>query len=340
MRATQVVERGQVEFVEVAAPTLKPGHVLIRPMLVALCGSDVHRVYYADANEYPFIAGTSGHEMIGMVEAVDAPGYAIEPRDLALTISPAENVMSELYLAAAEDVLVLPKGRPLDHLLMAQQLGTTIYTAKRLPNLVGKEVAVIGQGSAGLFLNYMCRRLGARTIIGIDNIEARVAAGPRFGATHMINNAKQEPLRTLSEITGGHLADVVIEAAGEVATINLAPKLAKTGGHLHYFGIPRTRSFPFDFDVMFRKYLHTTSLSGTAHEPGRHSFRQALNIIAGGEIDVAPMLTHRLPFERAREGYEMAYTRSNGAIKIVIEMSGYHTYVNEEHQQGKRNQRA
>ena len=275
-----------------------------------------------------------------MVEAVDAPGYAIQPRDLALVISPSETVMSELYLAAAEDVLVLPKGRALDHLLMAQQLGTAIYAVKHLPNLVAKDIAVIGQGSAGLFLNYMCRRLGARKIIGIDNIEARVAAGPRFGATHMINNARQDPVRTLSEFTSGNLVDLVIEAAGEVETINLAPKLARPGGYLHYFGIPRATTFDFDFYELFRKYLHTTSLSGTAFEPGRQSFRQALDIIAGGEIDVAPVLTHRLPFERAAHGYEMARTRSDGAIKIVIEMPGYHTYMMEEHQVGKRSQRA
>ncbi len=339
MRAAQVVERGKVEFVEADTPTLKPGHVLIRPMLVALCGSDVHRVYYAEASKYPFLPGTSGHEMIGMVEAVDGADHGLKPRDIALVISPAENVMSELYLAEADHVLLLPGQRPLDHLLMAQQFGTALFTAKYLPNILNKDVAVVGQGSAGLFLDYICRRLGARTVIGLDVIEARVASATRFGATHAVNNSRHDALEAVRDITGGKLADLVIEAAGEVDAINLAIKLVRTGGNLHYFGIPRSQSFAFDFEGWFHKFCHTTSLAGAGREPGLASFRQALDMIAGGEIDVAPVLTHRLPFERLRDGYEMARTCSHGAIKIVIEMPGYRTFM-QEHQQAKRTQHA
>ena len=57
-------------------------------------------------------------------------------------------------------------------------------------------------------------------------------------------------------------------------------------------------------------------------DPRRESFWQALDLIARGEIDVSPMLTHRFPFERLGEAYELARTRDDGAIKVVIEMPG------------------
>lgn len=323
MRATQVVARGRVEFIEVPAPTLKRGHALVRPMLVAICGSDVHRVYYAAPDQYPAMIGTAGHEMVGVVEAVEAPGYSIQPGDMALTLVPEENAMAELYLAAPEDVLVLPRGWPLDHLLMAQQLGTVIFTCKHLPNIVGKDVVVIGQGSAGLFLDWMCRRLGAGRVIGLDMKQARVNVASKFGATHTIICAHQDPLEAVMEITQRELADLVIEAAGEVDAIRLAPQLVKVGGHLHFFGVPRAQTFEFDFDALFRKYCHTTSVAGTASEPGRSSVGQALAMIVGREIDVAPLLTHRLPFDRVLEGYELARTCEDDAIKVVIEMPAY-----------------
>lgn len=323
MRATQVIGPGQVEFVEAPAPTLKPGHALVRTMLLSLCGSDVHLVYYAQPHEYPLPVGTSGHEMIGMVVAVDAPGYAIQPGDVALTLAPYQEAMAEYYLAPAEDVLVLPGGRPLEHFLMAQQLGTVIYACKRLPNLMGKDVVVIGQGSAGLFFDAMCRRMGAERVIGMDVVDARVAAGLKFGATHVLNNAKEDALKAVERITEGKLADVVIEAAGEVEAINLTPQLVKVGGHLLFFGVPRAYEFSFDFWTLFRKYCYTTSSGASAFEPGRKSFRMALDLIASGAIDVAPMLTHRFPFERVREAYELAKMREDGVIKIVIEMPGY-----------------
>ena len=43
----------------------------------------------------------------------------------------------------------------------------------------------------------------------------------------------------LEALTDGHLADVVVEAAGEPGSINLAIDLVKRYGNLFYFGIPR-----------------------------------------------------------------------------------------------------
>ncbi len=331
MRATQVTARGKVEFVEAPEPRLSPGHAIVQPLLVAICGSDLHRIHYDDERNYPQAVGTPGHEMIGVVEAVDAPDAGIAVGDLALTLSLSETEMCEHYLSPVQYLVPVPNGRPLDHLLMAQQLGTAIYASKRLPNIVGKDAAIIGQGSAGLFLDFMCRRLGARRVIGLDLVEARAAAGAHFGATHTVDTTAHDAVDAVREITHGRMADLVIEAAGDVSAINLTPRLVRQGGHMHFFGIPRGQVIPFDFDAFFRVYGSTTTLSGTSTEPGLPSFRQALRMIADGEIDVSPMLTHRLPFERVLEGFEMAMARNHGAIKIVIEMPGWQAYHASKH---------
>jgi len=326
MIATQVIAPGKAVFVEAPEPQLQPGHALVRPVLVSLCGSDIYMLRYAPKENYPYPVGTTGHEMIGVVEAVAAPDSGIKPGDLALTIAPAHTAMTELFLAPIEHVLVLPPGKPLEHLLMGQQLGTVIYSCKVLPSVIGKDVAVIGQGSAGLFFDYCLRRMGARQVIGLDLAPARVAAGFKFGATRSVNNGQVNALEAVKELTQGRLADLVIEAAGEVEAIRLAPQLVKVGGHIHFFGIPRGQVFPFDYAGFFFKFCSTTSRSDTWREPGELSFRQALEWIARGEVDVAPMLTHRLPFERVMEGYDMATTRADGLIKVVIEMPAYRRF--------------
>ena len=262
MFAMQCVARGEPRLIETPKPDVKPGYALVKTMLVSLCGSDVHMVYYEPPDRYPFPPGTSGHEMIGVVEAVDAPGSGLAPGDIALTLAPYHQAMAEYYLAPVEHVLVLPKGKPLDQLLMAQQLGTVIYASQRLPNLIGKRVAVIGLGSAGLFFVAMCRRLGAEQVIALDIVEHRVAVAPRFGATHAFNNATLDPVKAIAAVTDGQLADVVIEAAGEAETINLALALVKTSGHILFFGIPRAYDFAFDYETFFRKYCYSTSIAG------------------------------------------------------------------------------
>lgn len=322
MHAVQVVAPGQIEFVKIERPVLQPNHVIVRPRYLSLCGSDVHMVYYADPHEYPFGVGSSGHEMVGIVEAVDAPGSGIQVGDWALTLSPPQLAMTECFQAPVEHVFVLPPHKAPQLMLQAQQLGTVIFSCKRLPNVLGKTAVVIGQGSAGLYFDFMLRRMGASQVIGIDLQAARVAAAPLFGATHAIHNATTDALAAVAELTNGELADVVVEAAGDPAAINLAPHLVKRYGHLLYFGMPRAQTFPFDFGALYTKYCHTISNSGTAFEPRHLSTKQALQLIASGEIDVEPLLTHTFPFARVMEAYELAHTRGDNCIKILVEIPG------------------
>lgn len=324
MRAAHIVAPGKVEMVETPKPAPGPGEVLVRPLLEALCGSDIRGVYYTPEEEYPMPIGRAGHEVIGVVEEVNEPGPGVSVGDIALTLVPGECGMCEYFVAPGGYLIPLPGGCPLEHLLMAQQLGTVFFSCKRLRSVVGQNVVVIGQGSAGLFWDIMLRRMGADTVIALDLKDARLATALKFGATHTVNNAQTPALEGVAKILDGKLADLVIEAAGEPDTINLAATLVKERGRLMYFGIPRgPHRFEFDFWELFRKYCDTITNAEVGGEPGLVSFKSALNLIASGEIDVSAMITHRFPFERIFEAYELARTRDDGAVKIIVEMPGY-----------------
>ncbi|MAS38353.1 MAG: hypothetical protein CL610_30430 [Anaerolineaceae bacterium] len=320
MRAVQVVARGQAEFIETPKPELKPGYALVRAQRLSLCGSDIKWLHHFPPERYPLAPGTTGHEMVGVVEAVDAPDSDVKVGDIALTLVPDHRAMAEYYLAPVQDVLVLPPGKPVEQLLQAQQLGTVIYACKTLPNVLGKDVAIIGQGSAGLWFNFVLKRMGARRVIALDLQEYRLRVSQFYGATHTIHNVDLDPVEALKEITGGELADVVIEAAGEIESINLSLELAKRYGFVLQFGVPRGEYFQYHFENLFGKCLTLKAIVGAHVEPLHASTRQALEIIASGEADVTPMLTHKFPFEQVIEAYELHRIRDESAIKIVIEM--------------------
>ncbi|MGB0383880.1 MAG: zinc-dependent alcohol dehydrogenase [Ardenticatenaceae bacterium] len=322
MKAVQIFAPDQAEFVEVPIPELRPSHALIRPIRLSLCASDIFMLRYAPPSSYPLPPGTSGHEMVGVVEAIsdEANEAEVAVGDLTLTIAPEQAAMAEYYLAPLHNVLPVPAGVPLEHLVQAQQLGTVIYACKELPNLIGKDVVVIGQGSAGMWHNFMSKRLGAERVIGVDLQAHRLLVSPRYGATHTIHNASVDPVQALKAITGGKLADVVIEAAGTQSSINLAIKLVREYGFMLQFGVPHQPTFPLDYGMMFRKCITLKTIVYASREPRHTSTRMALQMIANGEIDVAPILTHRFPFERVLEAYELQHTRDEGAIKIIIEM--------------------
>ncbi len=322
MRAVHIVAPGRPEFVEIPVPELRRGCGLVRPLMIAVCGSDVRSVYYAPAEEYPLAVTRGGHEIIARIEALPGPAPGLREGQVVMALVAGDLGMSEYVLAPVENLLPLPEGRPLEQLLMAQQLGTVIFGCKRLPSVVGLDAAVIGQGSVGLFFDAMLRRLGARRVVAMDLLDTRVEAARKAGATHAFNNGRCDPVATVKEMLEGQLTDLVVEAAGEPETINLMPSLVKERGTILSFGLlhgPHT--IPFNYYNLYRKSCALLTVGGgTAQEPGRKSVRQALDMIGRGEIDVSWMVTHRFPFDRVKEAYEMARTRADGAIKVVVQM--------------------
>lgn len=326
MKAVQVVERGKVEFIETPIPDLKPNHSLIKTHRLSLCGSDIAFIHYLSDGRYPCIPGSTGHEVIGYVDKIgeSTEDLPFKEGDLTLVIAPDHGAMGEYYLAENKNVLPLPEKGELDHLLQAQQLGTVIFACQSLPNLIGKTVVVIGQGSAGQWFNTMTRRMGAKRVIGVDLQAHRLAISEQFGATHTIHNGtavnETSPLQALLDITDGELADVVIDAAGEADSINLAIELVRHSGFILQFGVPRADVFSIEYKTLFFKCVNLKCQVHASREEKHTSTQLALRMIADGEVNVAPLITHRFTFDQVLDAYELQNTRDEGAVKIVIEM--------------------
>lgn len=323
MQAAQVVARGQVALVDAPIPSLRPGHVRVRTRRLSLCGSDIRMLHHAPEGAYPFPPGTSGHEMVGYVEAIspaDAAATGLQVGDAVLALAPGHEAMAEFYVAPVELVLPLPPGQPLELLLQAQQLGTVLFASKLLPNLVGKTVAIVGQGSAGLFFAWHLRRMGARRVIALDLEASRLEHSPPFGATDCLHNVGVDAAVELQRMTGGELADVVVEAAGEVDAINLAVDLVRHGGDILFFGYPRGQILPLNFELLFHKCCRAQTIVGATVEPQQLCTRMALDLVASGAVDVGRLITHHFPLADVAAAYELHRTRADRCLKVVIEM--------------------
>ena len=322
MKAVQIVARGQCQFVDTPKPTLHPGTAIVKTLRLSLCGSDVRHIHYLPDDRYPSPIGETGHEMVGVVEAIDPPNGAVQPGDRVLCLAPDHRAMQEYYRAPIDRLLPIAPGTPLEQAVQAQQFGTVLFAAKFLPDLRGKTVAIIGQGSAGLWFNFALKRRGAAKIITIDLKAYRLAYSQGYGATHTIHNADIDTADALREINGGQLPDVVIEAAGEEASIRLAIEIVRDNGFILNFGVPRFETMDFPIFDFFWKSLTARSNVGTIQEPNHASTRQALKWISDGTVAVAPMITHTFKFEDVFEAYELHRIQDEGAVKIVIDMEG------------------
>lgn len=320
MPAAVVTELGKVVCTESPKPKPTPGMVLVQTTMASICGSDLHIAYMGwNTRGFPMAPGHPGHEGVGKV--IDGGGTEFLPGESVLTVPNIWTAcaFAKYQLVDPQYLLKLPSDTPLAHLLMAQQLGTVIYGCKKLPPILGKTVVVIGQGSVGLFHDFVLRKCGAEKIITIEPIRERIEAAKLFGVDETIDVTGDRATEAVLELTNGVGADIVIEAVGSAETLNQALKLTRPLGRLAVFGLPPGMDkILFDWDTFFRRRLTMHSVHGAQDEPGLPDFQYSVDLIRHGDIDVEPFLTHQLNISRVQDAFNLAHSKSDGALKVSL----------------------
>ena len=144
----------------------------------------------------------------------------------------ASKTFAGYQLIDPQFLLRLPTDVPQSHLLMAQQLGTVVFGTRKLPSLVGKTVAILGQGSVGLFHDFMLRRIGAHRIIAIEPVKERREHAERMGVDDVIDVTGQRATDAVLDLTDGEGADLVVEGVGSTDTLNQSLQLVKPLGRV------------------------------------------------------------------------------------------------------------
>ena len=120
MRAAQIISHGRTEIVDTPVPEIPEGHALVQPLLLAICGSDLRKIYHLPDSVYPLAPGISGHEVIGRIvslnhgstapdiDMLQYPGGPVKEGDIVLALVPdVENAMAEYVTTEIENLLPL-----------------------------------------------------------------------------------------------------------------------------------------------------------------------------------------------------------------------------------------
>ena len=296
------------------------GEALVRYEIASICGSDLHIVCMGwNVDSWPAPPGYSGHEGVGHV--VESRSDEFRPGDRVLAVPHIWNSFGFAQYQSVDDkhLLRLPDQGDPAALSMAQQLGTVIFAAQRLPELDDKTAVVVGQGSAGLFWDFVLKHLGIARVITIEPLAHRRELGRTYGADELIDVTGDAATDAVMDLTAGSGADLVIEAVGSSETLSHAFRLVRDEGHVVLFGLPeKSGPVPFDYDAWFRKRAFAYTRLGSQEEPGLTSYRQAVEWITSDLINVQPVITHMLPGERVQEAFDMAMARTDGVVKVTL----------------------
>lgn len=156
---------------------------------------------------------------------------------------------------------------------------------------IGQCVLIQGPGQQGLACVVAAKEAGASSIIvsGLSSDAHRLALALELGAHHTIDVERQDLQKAVADITGGAMADLVIDcASGGPATIVSAIAVARKGARV-ILGGRKGRSIPeFDSDLLVRKFLTVKGMRGHSYQ----SVEMALRIIASGRYPLEKLCTH------------------------------------------------
>ncbi len=164
---------------------------------------------------------------------------------------------------------------------------------------MGETVIVHGTGLIGLGVIAAATHLGA-DVIAVDLQEDRLAVAETLGARHTINAAETDVRTAVHELTGAG-ADVLFEATGIPACIDIALELCRTGGRFVFQGDYGRQPISFEFGTPHERQLTAYFPCNDGLEPGR---RGVLHTIARGFLPWEETITDIVPAAAAPTFYD------------------------------------
>ena len=315
MWAHRLIAPGQLEAVEVDEPgEPRPGRVVARFEAGGICGSDlpsflgVRDLLVGASHGKP---GYPLHELVGEVEASAADDLPVGARVVGW--AEGHRGLAEKFVARADQVSALDDELPPIQATVIQPLCTVLYAVRRLGDVRGARVAVIGQGSIGMLFSYVLKAAGAGHVTGVDPIDRRDAADA-FGVDTMEWSTSSEWAASLGDDAR---PDIVVEAVGhQAATLEDAVEAVAHGGTVLAFGVPDETHYAFPFARFFRK---DATLLASITQDRRRSLAAARDYLVEHREMLDAYVTDVFPVAEAQAAFELAVKPTAGRLKVVLE---------------------
>jgi threonine dehydrogenase-like Zn-dependent dehydrogenase len=296
---------------------LGEGQVLLRFLAAGICGSDLPG-FRGAKGRLPGDAGASAaemdgfpiHEIVGEVIASRHPEH--RHGDCVVGWASGFDGLMEFVVADGNGLASYDPALSPQFAIGLQPLACVLYAVEQLPDLEGRQVAVIGQGSIGLLFSFVMKAAGASHVTGIDPLD-RDQIGKLFGVDNVVRATSD---RWVSHLDPDDRPDIVIEAVGhQVATLDNAIEAAAFGGTVFYFGVADDDSYPISLRTMLRNNL--TLKSGVTLD--RRRVLKAAHEYAREHPDLLNnYLTHTFGVDEVQAAFELACRPTPEHIKIAI----------------------
>jgi alcohol dehydrogenase len=341
MQAIQLERPFSFRTIDVDEPSAPlSGEALVRVHRVGICGTD----YGGYQGKMPFYSypRIPGHELGVEVIAVGDGVANVAPGDRC-SVEPYINCQQcyscrrgltnccenhqtlgvhcdggmRARFAVPARKLHLSRTLSFEQLALVETLAIGCHAIDRGKPNASDHVLVIGAGPIGLSAIEFARVAGATTIV-IDINEARLEfCKNTMGVAHtIVAKGDGSELSALEAITGGQLADVVVDATGSNQSMSNALGYCAFGGRLVYVGITQQELSFLHAPIMHRREL---SILASRNALSR-DFSRIIGLIESGRINTRPWITHHARFDDMIGEFPNWLKPDSGVIKAIVDL--------------------
>jgi S-(hydroxymethyl)mycothiol dehydrogenase len=345
-----------VEVVTINVPDPGPGEAVVRVQACGVCHTDLHYREGGINDEFPFLLGHEASGVVEAVgpDVTDvAPGdfvvlnwravcgacractrgepwycFATHNATQKMTLedgtelSPALGIGSfaeKTLVAAGQCTKVDPSARPAAVGLLGCGVMAGLGAAINTGNVGrGMSVAVIGCGGVGAAAVAGSVLAGASKVIAVDIDDRKLEGARGLGATHTVNSSDGDPVEAIQALTGGHGADVVIDAVGRPETWRQAFYARDLAGTVVLVGVPtpdmKVPDIPL-IDVFGRGGSLKSSWYGDCL-PSR-DFPMLVDLYQQGRLDLDAFVTEEIALDEVEAAFERMH-RGDVLRSVVV----------------------
>jgi L-iditol 2-dehydrogenase len=314
-----------------------PGEMLVKVVSCGICGSDIVEWY-----RLPRAPLVQGHEIGAEVVEIGSSVGRFKPGDRVF-IAPkvpcgicpycrdghfpqCSEIKERLPGGFAEYILVpevlvdkgaylLPDSISYDQSTFIEPLACVIRSQRLAGFKAGQSVLVLGCGMSGLLQIQLAKRKRC-AVVATDTVEKKLEYARSFGADLAIAAAAEAPKRVTDFLR--KKADVVFLCTSAPSAIEQAWASVDKGGAVVFFAVPGPeKSVTVPVNDFWTKEIRIL----TSYYCGPPDIQEAIELLAGGDIEVERMVTHRLPLQDIVRGFQLVMNGEE-AIKVIIKPHG------------------
>ncbi len=314
----------------VPRPTPGSDEVLIEVYATGICGTDLH-IQDDEFTSVPPVV--MGHEVTGVVVeagagAEAALGKRVSPETYFFTCGRCDacragrrnlcqqrrSIGSHVNGGFASHVLVPLHNLHEVHASVGEHAGALYEPLSCVAQCLcdpavaspGDTALVVGPGAMGILSAQVLRAQGAHvTVSGTARDRARLDLAASLGLAVTEADGLEEAMPE-----GGF--DVVAECSGSAAGVDAGLRSTRRGGHYVQIGLAG-KTIQLDIDLICLRELVVTS--GFASTP--RSWRRLESLIAGGHVQLDPLVTDVLPLSEWQMGFSR--TRQANGLKVMLD---------------------